>query len=170
MRGALGALRALNARADRAAAGLVGAFVAAMFLVVVAQVFFRYVLNASLVWAEEAARYLLVLTTFLGASVAMRRGGHIAVRLFVDWMPAPARRAVELFAHAVSCLVYAVLIWHGGALARENFTQASPAIGLPLGGLYLMIPLAGALLALEALERIGGLLLGGRGAAPARRG
>lgn len=147
-------LEAVNAAIDVAAARLVAAAVAAMFLVVVAQVFFRYVLNASLIWAEEAARYLLVLTTFVGAPVAMRRGAHIAVTLVVELLPPGARRAIETVAQALGCLVYGVLIWYGLALAAQNFDQASPALQLPLGAVYLMMPLAGLLLVLQAIQRI----------------
>jgi hypothetical protein len=43
-----------------------------MTVVVAVQVFFRYVLNQSLFWSEELARYLLVWLSFLGASVAYR--------------------------------------------------------------------------------------------------
>lgn len=159
MTGLLRRLEALNAAIDRAAARIAIVAVAAMFLVVVAQVFFRYVLNASLVWAEEAARYLLVLTTFLGASVAMRRGAQMRITAFLGLLAPGPLRAVELVAQSTACLVYAVLVWYGAALARENFTQASPAMRIPLGWVYLMIPAAGVLLALQALERIAGLLL-----------
>lgn len=152
-------LEALNAAIDRVAAGIVMVAVAAMFLVVVAQVFFRYVLNASLVWAEEAARYLLVLTIFLGASVAMRRGTHIRITAFLGLLAPGPLRAVELFAQGAACVVYAVLVWYGAALARENFTQASPAMRIPLGWVYLMIPVAGVLLAIQAVHRIAGLMV-----------
>jgi hypothetical protein len=55
-----------------------------MIGVVAAQVFFRYVLNHSLFWSEELARYILVWLTFLGASVAYRRGVHPRIDLFVS--------------------------------------------------------------------------------------
>lgn len=160
-------LGALNAAIDRMAAGIVIVAVAAMLLVVVAQVFFRYVLNASLVWAEEAARYLLVLTTFLGTSVAMRRGAHMRITAFLGLVAPGSLRAVEMAAQGAACLVYAVLVWYGAALARENFTQASPAMRIPLGWVYLMIPATGVMLALQALERIGRLLRAGAPAASA---
>ena len=147
-------LETVNAAIDGAAARLVAAAVGVMFVVVVAQVFYRYVLNAPLVWAEEAARYLLVFTTFAGASVAMRRGAHIAVALVVEAMPPGARRVVETAAQIASCSVYGVLIWYGSALAAQNFDQLSPALHLPLGAVYLMIPLAGVVLALQAIQRI----------------
>jgi TRAP-type C4-dicarboxylate transport system permease small subunit len=147
-------LEAVNAAIDSAAARLVAGAVGVMFVVVVAQVFYRYVLNAPLVWAEEAARYLLVFTTFAGASVAMRRGAHIAVTLIVVALPPGVRRAVETAAQIASCSVYGVLIWYGSALAAQNFDQLSPAMHLPLGAVYLMIPLAGIVLVLQAIQRI----------------
>lgn len=147
-------LEAVNAAIDAATARLVAAAMAVMFLVVVAQVFYRYVLNAPLIWAEEGARYLLVLTTFVGAPVAMRRGAHIAVTLIVELLPPGARRAVETAAQVASCVVYGVLIRYGFALASQNFDQLSPALHLPLGAVYLMIPLAGLVLALQAIQRI----------------
>jgi TRAP-type C4-dicarboxylate transport system permease small subunit len=153
-------LRLLNARLDAAAAAVVMVAVAAMFVVVVTQVFCRYVLDASLVWAEEAARYLLVLTTFGGASVAMRRGAHMTVHLVVSALPAAGRSVADVLAQAACCLVYAVLVRHGLALAEANFNQASPALGLPLGAVYLLIPLVGLLLGLQAVERIAALLVG----------
>jgi TRAP-type C4-dicarboxylate transport system permease small subunit len=168
LRGLLAGLQALNARIDVVAAAVVTATVATMFLVVVAQVFCRYVLDASLVWAEEAARYLLVLTTFAGASVAMRRGAHMTVHLVVSALPAGGRSVAEALAQTACCLVYAVLVRHGLALAGANFDQASPALGLPLGAVYLLIPLAGLLLGLQAVERIALVLAGGPPAPPAR--
>lgn len=162
-------LEALNARVDRAVFAVVVAAVAAMFLVVVAQVFCRYVLNFSLVWAEEAARYLLVLTTFLGASAAMRRGAHLGVSLVVERLWPTARRFVEALVQIVGCLVYAVLILEGTSLARQNFDQASPALGLPLGLVYLMIPLAGLLLGLQSVQRLAAVAGAGTESAPALR-
>lgn len=161
-------LASVNARIDWIVVRVTMAAVAVMFAVVVAQVFFRYVLNASLTWAEEAARYLLVLTTFLGTSIAMRRGAHIRVGLVVERLPRPARVPVELLVEATGGLVYLVLIRHGLVLARANFDQASPAMGLSLGWVYLMIPLAGVLLTLQAAERVVAQLRGAWG--PARAG
>lgn len=143
-----------NVGIDAALGVVLRVSVAAMLVIVVAQVFFRYVVNDALTWAEEAARYLLVLTTFLGASVAMRRSAHMVVGLFVERFAGGARRAVDLAVQAVSCIVYVVLVWHGGVLARANFDQFSPAMSIPVGVLYLMIPAAGTLLGLDALERI----------------
>ena len=54
----------------------------AMAALVAVQVFFRYVLNHSLFWSEELARYFLVWLTFLGASVAYYRKVHPGIDIF----------------------------------------------------------------------------------------
>jgi TRAP-type C4-dicarboxylate transport system permease small subunit len=158
--GVVAALERVNAAIDAGLGGLLRVAVAAIAVVVVAQVFFRYVLNDALSWGEEAARYLLVLTTFLGASVAMRRRGHMAVEFFVDRLPPGARRRVDLAAQAAACLVHAVLIGQGTALALRNLDQFSPALSIPIGLLYLLLPLAGVLLLLQAVQQVCALLAG----------
>src|SRR4030042_4872585 len=59
----------------------------AMTVVPFAQVFFRFVIVHSLPWSEEFSRYALVWTSFLGASIALKRGLHIGVGVFVSKLP-----------------------------------------------------------------------------------
>ena len=70
-------------------AGLVGG--------VVLQFFTRYVLNDSVAWTEEAARYLLILLSFAGAVRCQVMGSHIALE-FVDKYYGRALGWVHLFA------------------------------------------------------------------------
>jgi len=55
--------------------------------VVFLQFFTRYVLNDSLTWTEEVARYLLIVITFIGAGIAVRRNSHIYVEMLYRYMP-----------------------------------------------------------------------------------
>ena len=54
---------------------------AALALIVILQFVTRYVLNDSLAWTEEIARFLLLGVTFFGAISLVARGEHIAVEL-----------------------------------------------------------------------------------------
>jgi TRAP-type C4-dicarboxylate transport system permease small subunit len=56
----------------------------AVAIIVFLQFFTRYILNDSLSWTEEIARYGLMWITFLGAGIVVRKNTHIAVELFVQ--------------------------------------------------------------------------------------
>src|SRR2546421_8303050 len=63
--------------------------------IVFPQFFTRYVLNDSLSWTEEIARYGLMSLAFIGGAVVTRKKAHIAVELLSNLMkPSPARSAL----------------------------------------------------------------------------
>ncbi|MDA8226350.1 MAG: TRAP transporter small permease subunit, partial [Desulfitobacterium hafniense] len=58
---------------NRLATWVVVIMTAVMSVIILAQVIFRYVLEAPLPWSEEVARYLMVWGTFLGAGLGVRK-------------------------------------------------------------------------------------------------
>lgn len=76
-----------------------------MVVAIVWQVFARYVLLRPTVWSEELARYLMVWTTMLGSALVVRRGGHVAVTVFVELLPARVQHAIGFFRDALTILM-----------------------------------------------------------------
>ncbi|MBL8346832.1 MAG: TRAP transporter small permease [Rubrivivax sp.] len=60
--------------------------------VVFTQFITRYVLNNSASWTEEIARYLLIGTVFVGASIGVAKNNHIQVDLLYRYLPAGLSR------------------------------------------------------------------------------
>jgi len=60
---------------------------ALMVIVILAQVFFRYVLNNALPWPDEAARFLMLWMTALMAPSAMRWGGFVSIDMLPHALP-----------------------------------------------------------------------------------
>jgi TRAP-type transport system small permease protein len=56
-------------------------------LTVLYQFVTRYVLNDSAAWTEEIARYLLIGTVFIGATIGVAKNNHIQVDFFYRHMP-----------------------------------------------------------------------------------
>jgi TRAP-type C4-dicarboxylate transport system permease small subunit len=80
-------LRALAIGLDRwvakAEAVVIVVLVAMLTAVTFAQVCARYVLGDPLIWSEEAARYLFVWVSMIGAALALREGGHFGLFLLI---------------------------------------------------------------------------------------
>jgi TRAP-type C4-dicarboxylate transport system permease small subunit len=125
-----------------------------MALVVALQVFFRYILNHSLFWSEELARFMLVWLSFLGASTAYKRGLHPGVDLLTAGLPASLRDACSHLVHIVSLLFFIAMIIYGVQFAFFIRAQISPALYLPKWTIFAIIPASGLILAIHCLAFI----------------
>ena len=117
-----------------------------MTLIVVLQVFFRYVLNHSLFWSEELARYLLIWLTFTGASVGYYRGAHPGVDFFHSRLSIKWQISSNLLVHLLSMALFGVMIVKGGAFAWFVRMQISPALSLPKWIIMGVVPVSGIIL------------------------
>jgi len=107
----------------------------ALFAVVALQFWTRYVLNSSVGWTEEIARYLLILVTFVGSVTAMRKGSHIAVEVLLVYLPARAKHWVLVAVDGLVALFCGAMTWYAyelGALAPGYMVS----IDIPKSYLY----------------------------------
>ena len=82
-----------------------------MAIIVAVQVFFRYVLNQSLFWSEELARFLLVWLTFFGASVAYYRKANPGIDILYAKMSPSILKASALLIHTAWIKLFCVMIF-----------------------------------------------------------
>ncbi|MBO0902102.1 TRAP transporter small permease [Jiella sonneratiae] len=122
----------------------------ALAIVVFLQFFTRYVLNDSLGWTEEIARYLLIGVTFIGAISAVRRESHIAVELLYTRLPRGARLGLQYFVDVVSLAFYATLAWLSVHLAQRTF-QKMTSIDVPKSLVYWIVAVCFAAMAIYQL-------------------
>jgi len=118
----------------------------AMALVIGLQVLFRYGFNNSLFWSEELGRLLLIWLTFLGASVAYRRGAHIGLDVLAARLGPGARRAARVAALTASLLFFAGLAWWGAQFAHFSRLQGTTTLGVSKLVPFVMAPVGGALI------------------------
>jgi TRAP-type C4-dicarboxylate transport system permease small subunit len=79
----------------------------ALGLTVFYQFVTRYVLNDSASWTEEIARYLLIATVFIGASIGVAKNNHIQVDFFYRHMPATLGRWMARLVDLLRILFFA---------------------------------------------------------------
>lgn len=134
----------------------------AMALLVTVAVFYRYVLNASLIWYDEFASYLLVWLTFYGAVVAAYYRRHIAFETLVERLGPAARRGTAIAAEVCVLVFQGILLYYGWVLART--IRAETAVSLEwvrMGWIYSVLPISGGLMLLISLVDLAALLRGG---------
>lgn len=113
-------------------------FLALMSLIIVLQVFFRYVLNNSLSWSEELARYLFIWMIYIGISYGVKLDKHICVDAVYTFMPKKIKRGYAIVAY-VLFLIFAVAIVYYGIMVvgmQVSSGQMSPAMGIPMQYIY----------------------------------
>ena len=76
-------------------------------VVVFAQFFSRYVLNDSIAWTEEIARYLLVAVAFAGAPIAVRKNTHIHVEFFYRFINRRTGRILSVLVDIIRIVFFA---------------------------------------------------------------
>ncbi len=126
---------------DRAMVGMVFLIVAAMVIVTTLQVVFRVAFSA-LTWSEELSRYLLVWGTFFGATLAYKRGNHIAVTFIIDFFPTRLRVWFNIFTYLLSLAFFVIVAQQGLNMITMQVFQVSPALQMPMRYVYWSIPLS----------------------------
>lgn len=108
----------------------------ALGLTVFYQFFTRYVLNDSAAWTEEIARYLLIGTVFVGASIGVARNNHIQVDLLYRYLPAGLSRwmsrGVDLLRLAFFAAMSVLTLQMMGKMGNYQMT----IIDLPMNIVY----------------------------------
>jgi TRAP-type C4-dicarboxylate transport system permease small subunit len=140
----------------RATASLVIALMAAMTTVIGLQVFCRYVLNASLIWPEELARYAMVWVTCLASALAVRQAAHVGIDSVIRRLPDPARRAVVLGGHLLTLVFLGVVLVAGIGMVTRVAGQTSIALEVPMTVPFAAVPVGAALMLYEYLRLVRG--------------
>lgn len=108
--------------------------------IVFLQFFTRYILNDSIAWTEEIARYFLIAVTFVGSVMAVRKESHIAVEFLYRWLSRPMRRAMQTIVDVVAVVFYAALTVYSIQLAGRT-QQAMVSIQVPKSIVYWAVAL-----------------------------
>lgn len=120
-----------------------------MSVIVVLQVWFRYVIKGSLPWSEESARYLMIWLGFLGASRAFRQERHIGMTALVGLLPEKPRRTCLFVMHILAAGLMIFLAYLGFSLLPGVAPETTPALRISLAWIYLAIPVGMVLCAIQ---------------------
>lgn len=129
----------------------------ALMVNMVVAVFFRYVLNRPIFWADELSLYLFCWITFIGACLAVKRTEMAAVTLLLDRFSHTWKRiatvVINLFIIAFSVVVmYYSVIWVSSPSVTNQFSVTIPF--LKMWVLYSIVPISMVIMILFALDHM----------------
>ncbi|MDP3692744.1 TRAP transporter small permease [Bradyrhizobium sp.] len=114
----------------------------ALAFIVFLQFFTRYILNDSLAWTEEIARYGLMALTFIGGAVVTRKKAHIAVELVSNLMgPGPVRSALLALVDFVTLGFMGLLAYFSVTIVERMHSQPMTVFDLPMSLVYGLVGL-----------------------------
>jgi len=125
----------------------------AMIFFTTIQVIFR-VLFTAFSWTEEITCFLLFFASLVGASVAFKRGSHIAVTFIVQRLPGAVQKALAIGVHLLGIVFFSVIAIHGTLLMGTESQQLSPGMQIPMYWIYVAFPVMGAVIILHLLAGI----------------
>jgi TRAP-type C4-dicarboxylate transport system permease small subunit len=129
--------------------GLGVLFLLVMFISVLIQIFFRYVLQSPLTWTEEASRYSFIWIVLLGAAFAARKKEHVVMEVLVKRFPASLQRYISLVLNSIILisLIYLLPIsWKFFWFIKE---VSAPTLRISWGFLFFSAPLSIALMTIH---------------------
>jgi len=126
-------------------------------LIIVEQVWVRYLFNAATIWQVEIAVYLLIAATFLGAPYGLKQNAHINIDILVVWLPERVRSRLDILTSFLALLFCLVLAWRGCVMWWEAFEggwKSSSLLSVPLVYPYALLPLGMILTSLQYVIRL----------------
>ena len=134
--------------------GLGVCFVLLMFISVLLQIFYRYLLQSPLTWTEEVARYSFIWTVLLGAAFAVRRKEHVAMNLLFDRFPKSVQRYVAVVINGIILISLMYLLPVSWSFFSFMKSVSAPTLNISWGFLFFAAPLSITLMTIHTFIRL----------------
>ncbi|PQQ42215.1 TRAP transporter small permease [Photorhabdus luminescens] len=113
------------------------------------QVVSRYVFGTPSTVTDELARYLFMWVAMIGAAYTTGQHRHLAIDLLTMKLKGIGKNSVGLVIQAAIALFASIVLVYGGSIlviSTLKTGQITPALGLPMGYVYLCLPISGVLM------------------------
>ncbi len=126
--------------------------IALMMIIVLIQVFFRYVLNNSLVWPEETARFMMVWMTFMAAPIAYRAGSNVSLDIVHRLLKGRLYTLLSIIIQIASIATISILFKKSLGMVERGMNIDATSIPIKMTYVYLCLPIGLSLTVVIAIE------------------
>lgn len=145
----------IRQRIDKIIEVVLVALMSILVIDVLWQVFSRYVLTAPSSFTDELAGFLLIWVGLLGAAYVAGKNEHLAIDLMLQKMKGVKKRRLQTIINlVVGVFALFVMVFGGVWLVYTRFYLGvnSAALALPLGYVYLIVPISGILIIYYSID------------------
>jgi TRAP-type C4-dicarboxylate transport system permease small subunit len=125
-------------------------------LVLLAQVFFRYVLARPMDWYLEAIEIVYIWSLFMAITIAFKDARHIRLIFFFNRFSRRMQRIFSLFSQLISLAFFVFMVIYGLKFFFHAKPYTYPALQISHQWKYIFVPFSGAILFIHTL----GLVVG----------
>ena len=126
----------------------------AISLLVITQVFFRYVLETGILWADEVVTILMVTMVMFGVPAVTRQGMHTELLVFVNMMPEPVRRPVRVLTSIIGLAFLGLFLYAATMYALNARGMVTTVLRIPIQYFYVVLPIGAALATYEYVKKM----------------
>ncbi len=145
----------IRQRIDKIIEVVLVALMSILVIDVLWQVFSRYVLTAPSSFTDELAGFLLIWVGLLGAAYVAGKNEHLAIDLMLQKMKGIKKRRLQTIINmVVGVFALFVMVFGGCWLVYTRFYLGvnSAALALPLGYVYVIVPISGILIIYYSID------------------
>ena len=122
--------------------------ISSIVVLVLVQVFSRYLIQLPFVGIEELARLLFVWACLLGTSLGVIRNRHISIEVLIRFLPSRMSQIFFVITVVMILMISAVMVFYGMqfVVSKWSYPDYSTALFYPRSLFYLPVPLSGAII------------------------
>lgn len=130
-----------------------------MMVVILVQIFTRYVIFYSLPWSEEMSRYLFVAMVLFGINIAISQDMMVRINLIDNFLSLRLKKVFDYATDLIALAVSSFFCYSTIKMVRIGRFQRSPAMHIPMsvmyGILFIGFLLAMIAIIMQIIERAG---------------
>jgi TRAP-type C4-dicarboxylate transport system permease small subunit len=130
----------------------VGFILIAVFIMLVAEIFSRYLFHYSFRWVFELTRYLIIWIVFLGTSIGIRRAQLTSITFVTETLSPRAAKIVTILGILFMAGFLFLCVYYGYEALGMVANQSSPAMGINMSIPYLVVPIGSTMILIFLLE------------------
>jgi len=129
---------------------------ALIVITIFVEVFRRFVLSYSSIWAEEIARYAFIYVSWIGASAAIKERAHIRIDVILPFVGERIRGVLMILGDVVTIVLAIVAFWWSleTVLTSIKFGSVTHGLRISLAWFLAAVPLGFAMMLFRLIQSI----------------